>query len=185
MWPSIVMLEDNFVVSLLVLWQFLLQCSAQTHRVTSSEQNFAYFNRKLKDFLCRFVTMDEIWIHHYTPESLEGSKLWIKPGESAPKPPKTDQSAGKVIWRRKNSFFVMTMHHLTQRTLHRQKSMNWVSNRFRIHRLHQTWPPATIICSKTSKDGCVVGVSSRTKKLNGKEKGIFGRFDKSYSLEGI
>ena len=27
------MLEDNFVVSLLVLWLFLLQCSAQTHQL--------------------------------------------------------------------------------------------------------------------------------------------------------
>ena len=29
------MLEDNFVVSLLVLWQFLLQCSTQTHQLRS------------------------------------------------------------------------------------------------------------------------------------------------------
>ena len=53
-----------------------------------------------------------------------------------------------------------------------QKSMNWVLNRFRIHRIHQTLPPATIICSQTSRDGCVVGVLSRTNKLNGKQKGI-------------
>ena len=33
MWPSIVMLEDNFVVSLWVLWPFLLQGSAQTHKL--------------------------------------------------------------------------------------------------------------------------------------------------------
>ena len=29
------------------------------------------------------------WIHHYTPESHEGSKQSTKPGESAPKRPKT------------------------------------------------------------------------------------------------
>ena len=35
MWPNIVMLEDNFVVPLLVLWPLLLQCSVQTHQLRS------------------------------------------------------------------------------------------------------------------------------------------------------
>ena len=151
-----------------------------------------------------------------TPESREGSKQWVKPGESAPKHLKTQQLVGKVVasvfwnvhgvifidhlekgrtitgtyyaalldWlvddirnkrphlKKKKSFFMMTMHHLTHRLLHRQKSMNWVSNRFRIHRILQTWPLATIICSQTSRDGCVVDVLSRRKNLNGKQKGI-------------
>ena len=55
--------------------------------VTTSEPNLAYFNRNPKDALCRFVTMDKTWIHHYTPESRERSKQWVKPGESAPKRP--------------------------------------------------------------------------------------------------
>ena len=83
------------------------------------------------------------------------------------------------IWRRKKSSFMMTMDHLTQRTLHRQKSMNWVSNRFHIHRIFQTWPPATTICSQTLKNGYVVGVLSRTKKLKLKSRVwqivLFGR----------
>ena len=62
--------------------------------------------------------------------------------------------------------------HLTHRTLHRQKIMNWVSNRFCIHHILQTWLLATIVCSQTSRDGYVVGVLSRTKELNGKQKGI-------------
>ena len=180
------------------------------------EKNLALFHSNPKEFLRRFVTMDETWIQRFTPESREGSKQWIKPGESAPKRPKTQQSIGKVMasvfWdahgvifidylekerpitgayyaalldrlvddirrkrphlKNKKSFFMMTMHHLTYQTLHRQKSMNWVSNRFRIHRILQTWLPATIICSQTSKDGCVVGVLSRTKKWYGKQKGI-------------
>ena len=56
-------------------------------RVTTLEQNLAYFNRNPKEFLRRFVTMDETWIHHYTPESREGSKQWVKP----------QQSVGKVM----------------------------------------------------------------------------------------
>ena len=64
------------------------------------------------------------------------------------------------------------MHHLTHRTLHREKSMNWVSNCCRSHCILQTWPSVNFICSQTSRDGCVVGVLNRTKKLNGKQKGI-------------
>ena len=71
-----------------------------------------------------------------------------------------------------NSFFMMTMHHLTHRRLHTQKSMNWVSNRFRIRRILQTWPPATIICFQTSRDCCMVGVLSLRKKMNKKQKSI-------------
>ena len=50
-------------------------------RVTTSEQSLAHFIRNPKEFLCRFVTMDKTWIHHYTPESRERLKQWVKPGE--------------------------------------------------------------------------------------------------------
>ena len=66
-------------------------------RVTTSEKNLAYFNRNPKEFLSRFVTMDETWTQHYTPESLEVSKQWVKLGESALKHPKTKQSAGELM----------------------------------------------------------------------------------------
>ena len=131
-------------------------------RVTTLEQNLAYFDRNPKDFLRRFVMMDETWIRHYSPESREWPKQWVKPGESASKLPKTQQSSGKVMTsvfcdayrvifidylekgrtitgsyyaalldrlvdkirkkqphlKKKKSFFMMTMHHLTHRTLH-------------------------------------------------------------------
>ena len=67
---------------------------------------------------------------------------------------------------------MMTMHYLTHRTFHRQKSMNWLLNRFRIHRILQTWPLAILICPQTSREGCVVGVLNLTKNLNGKQKDI-------------
>lgn len=41
--------------------------------------------------------MDETWIHHYTPESNRQSAQWKAKGESPPKRPKTQQSAGKVM----------------------------------------------------------------------------------------
>ena len=43
------------------------------------------------------MTVDETWIDHYIPESREGSKQWVKPGESSSKRSKTQKSAGKVI----------------------------------------------------------------------------------------
>ena len=65
--------------------------------VTNLVQNLAYFNRNPKEFLGRFVTIDETWIHHYTPKSRQGSKQWVKPDESTSKRSKTKKSTGKVI----------------------------------------------------------------------------------------
>lgn len=44
----------------------------------------------------RYVTMDETWLHHYTPESNRQSAQWTATGEPAPKRGKTQKSAGKV-----------------------------------------------------------------------------------------
>ena len=66
-------------------------------RVTTFEQNLVYFNRNPKEFLRRFVAIDETWIHHYTPESRKGAKQWVKPGESVPKRLETQQWARKVM----------------------------------------------------------------------------------------
>ena len=57
----------------------------------------ALFQCNPTEFLRRFVTMDETWIHYYTPESNRQSAQWLKPGESRPKRPKTQRSAGKVM----------------------------------------------------------------------------------------
>ena len=42
-----------------------------------------------KDFLRRYVTVDETWIHHYTPKTKISSAECTAPGESRPKRPKT------------------------------------------------------------------------------------------------
>jgi len=55
------------------------------------------FKRNPKEFLRRVVTVDETWIHHYTPETEQQSKQWISPGQSAPKKAKMVPSARKVI----------------------------------------------------------------------------------------
>lgn len=46
-------------------------------------------------FLRRFITVNETWIHHYTPEIKEQPKQWISPDERAPKKAKTVPSARK------------------------------------------------------------------------------------------
>ena len=45
----------------------------------------------------RYVTTDETWIHHYTPESNRQSAEWTAKGENRPKQPKSQMSAGKVL----------------------------------------------------------------------------------------
>ncbi|EDW34924.1 GL14096 [Drosophila persimilis] len=41
---------------------------------TTSEQCLTLFERNPKDFLCRGMHVDEIWIHWYTPETKGQSK---------------------------------------------------------------------------------------------------------------
>ena len=80
---------------------------------------------------------------------------------------------------------MMTMHHLTYRTLHRQKSINWVSNHFRIHRIPQIWPSATINCCQNLKKWLCRKRFESNKEVECEKEGYFGRFDKSYYMEGI
>ena len=38
--------------------------------------------RNSKEFLRRYVTFDKTWIHYYTPETKNQSKMWTGPGET-------------------------------------------------------------------------------------------------------
>jgi histone-lysine N-methyltransferase SETMAR len=64
-----------------------------------SEQCLKRFNKNKNDFVRRFITrtMDETWIHHYTPESKQQSKHWTEGSCSAPKKISSVPSAGKVM----------------------------------------------------------------------------------------
>src|ERR1700755_1274779 len=73
----------------------LLTPDNKRNRETTSEQCLTLFKRNPKEFLRRFVTVDETWIHWYTPETKEQSKQWTSRGERAPKKAKTVVSAGK------------------------------------------------------------------------------------------
>ena len=62
-----------------------------------SEQCLERFNKSKTDFVRRFITMDETWIHHHTPESKQQSKQRTEAGCSAPKKTRSVPSAGKVM----------------------------------------------------------------------------------------
>lgn len=75
----------------------LLNPEQKRIRALTSAECLELFKKNPVDFKRRFVTMDETWIHHYTPESKIQSKQWTGHGESFPKKAKTIQSAGKVM----------------------------------------------------------------------------------------
>ena len=80
--------------------------------VTTSKECLAMFSRNPNEFFCRFVTVDETWIHHTTPETKDQSRQWVSLGERAPKKAKVCLSAYKVIatvfWMHEMSFTSIT-----------------------------------------------------------------------------
>jgi histone-lysine N-methyltransferase SETMAR len=75
----------------------LLTADQKRTRVKISEQCLECFNKNKTDFVRQFITMDETWIHHYTPESKQQSKQWTEAGCSAPKKTRSVPSARKVM----------------------------------------------------------------------------------------
>ena len=74
-----------------------LTVEQKQQRIHDSERCLKLFTRNKKDFLRRYITINETWIHHFTPESKRASAEWRGEGESRPKRPKTQQLAGKVM----------------------------------------------------------------------------------------
>jgi len=66
-------------------------------RMKISEQCLERFNKNKTDFVRRFITIDETWIHHYTLESKQQLKQWTEAGCSAPKKTRSVPSAGNVM----------------------------------------------------------------------------------------
>jgi [histone H3]-lysine36 N-dimethyltransferase SETMAR len=75
----------------------LLTAEQKLLRVTASEAGLRLIEKNRKDFWRRLVTVDETWIHYYTPETKQDSKQWTKKSESAPVKAKVVPSAGKVM----------------------------------------------------------------------------------------
>lgn len=75
----------------------VLTVDQKQQRVDDSEECLALFNKNKNEFLRRYVTMDETWLHYFTPESNRQSASWTASDEPRPQRPKTQQSAGKVM----------------------------------------------------------------------------------------
>jgi histone-lysine N-methyltransferase SETMAR len=90
----------------------LLTADQKRTRMKISEQCLERFNKKKLDFVRRFITVDESWIHRYTPESKQQSKEWAEVGCSARKKTRSVPvpSAGKVMasvfWDAESIFFI-------------------------------------------------------------------------------
>ena len=55
----------------------LLSKENKLNHVVDFKTILALFRRNSDEFLCRYITVDETWIHHYTPETKEQSKQWV------------------------------------------------------------------------------------------------------------
>ena len=77
--------------------RWVLTIDHKRNRVTTSIGCLALFNRNKDEFLRRFLTVEETWIHHNTPEIKQQSKQWVLPAESAPRKAKVGLSANKVM----------------------------------------------------------------------------------------
>ena len=75
----------------------LLTADNKRIRVLNCKTGLDLFRRNPEEFLRRYITVDETWIHCYTPETKEQSKQWVTKGDPAPKKAKTVKSAGKVM----------------------------------------------------------------------------------------
>jgi histone-lysine N-methyltransferase SETMAR len=88
----------------------LLSPEQKRVRAVTSKTNLALYKRNKQEFLRRFVTMDETWVHYYTPETKEQSKQWKHCGSPPPRKAKVVASAGKVMasvfWDAKGIIFV-------------------------------------------------------------------------------
>jgi len=90
--------EELDMKKLCARWVPRLLTAYQKHtRMKISEQCLESFNKNKTDFVHRLITMDETWIHHYTPESKQQSKPWTEASCLAPKNTKAVPSARTVM----------------------------------------------------------------------------------------
>ncbi|XP_048259430.1 histone-lysine N-methyltransferase SETMAR-like [Haliotis rufescens] len=75
----------------------LLTADQKPQRENLSRENLKLFEGDPDNFLKRFVTMDETWVHHFELESKQQSKQWKHVTSPTPKKAKSVPSAGKVM----------------------------------------------------------------------------------------
>ena len=93
-----ILTENLDMRKLCARWMPGLLTIEQKHRCEDvSIECLAIFHSNEADFLRRFITMDETWVHHFTAEMKEQSKQWTERGVSSLKKAMTVPSAGKVM----------------------------------------------------------------------------------------
>lgn len=93
-----ILTEELGMKKLCARWVPRLLTPEQKHnRMTISKESLERFKRNPDDFFRRFITVDETWVHHYTPETKEQSKQWKHSDSPPPKKAKAIPSAGKVM----------------------------------------------------------------------------------------
>ena len=93
------------------MWMLrLLTVDEKQQRIDDSERCLQLFQLNRKEFLRIYVTTDETWIHYFISESNRQLAEWTAAGESRPKRPKTQTSAGMVLasvfWDDQGIFFI-------------------------------------------------------------------------------
>lgn len=76
----------------------MLNDEQKKKRIDMSRANLEKFQADKENFLSRFVTMDETWIHHFDPETKQQSMTWKRADEPTPKKFKMSSSGGR-LWR--------------------------------------------------------------------------------------
>lgn len=75
----------------------LLTVDQKRVRFQTSSDLLLHYEADPNNFMERFVTTDETWVHYYQPESKQQSKQWKHKGSPPPKKAKVVKSAGKVM----------------------------------------------------------------------------------------
>ena len=66
-------------------WVSCLHTIDQKQQYVDDSECLQLFQRNRKEFLHRYVTIDETWIDYFTQESNQRSTKWAAAGESRPK----------------------------------------------------------------------------------------------------
>ena len=93
-----ILTEDLGIEKITARWlPRLLTQDRNRIRMNISKALLKLFKRNNSKFWRRLITVDETWIHDYTPEGKTPSKQRTATGESAPNMAETVPSAGKVM----------------------------------------------------------------------------------------
>ncbi|XP_031639759.1 histone-lysine N-methyltransferase SETMAR-like [Contarinia nasturtii] len=91
-----IMHQHLHMKKLLAMWvPHFLNIDQKEQRINDSQRCLALYNRNPREFLRRYITMDETWVHHYVPQDKRQSAEWVGPDERPPKRVKQDRWAGK------------------------------------------------------------------------------------------